>query len=171
MITEQTREKLMKHHRGQCVVCGSDAHIVVDHVQSRADGGGDEEWNLQLLCRSCNSSKGDDDMHGWLASGRWKDAKDRNKSRRGPLPKDTFAALAIAEFGGLRSTGIALGIGTTTVQTWRQHGVIPVEYWREISVLLPQWTIERIAHQAVHDMERLIRLGIRKRAAKRIPSE
>jgi 5-methylcytosine-specific restriction endonuclease McrA len=30
----------------------------VDHIVPRSQGGTDEDDNLQLLCRSCNSSKG-----------------------------------------------------------------------------------------------------------------
>lgn len=44
----------------QCVGCGqwfSKKDITVDHKISRRMGGTDEVYNLQPMCRSCNSSK------------------------------------------------------------------------------------------------------------------
>ena len=167
MITEGTREKLFKRHRGACIVCGSSAQIVIDHVRARAVGGPDDDWNLQLLCKSCNSSKGDDDMQEWLASGRWRGAKERNVRRRATPPPETVAARIILDFGSLHKTGAALGLTFTTVQRWRGAGFIPVRYWRAISQLLPAWTIERIALGSVDDMDRLYASGHRRLTGKK----
>ena len=46
----------------QCVTCGkwfSKSEITVDHRIPKRDGGTDDVWNLQPMCRSCNSSKRD----------------------------------------------------------------------------------------------------------------
>lgn len=42
----------------RCRVCGTDRTLTVDHVIAVANGGTDDDDNLQLLCRSHNSSKG-----------------------------------------------------------------------------------------------------------------
>ena len=44
----------------RCVSCGgwfSKSQITVDHKISKRKGGTDDLWNLQPMCRSCNSSK------------------------------------------------------------------------------------------------------------------
>jgi hypothetical protein len=41
-----------------CRHCGTAALLTVDHVVAVANGGTDDDDNLQLLCRSCNSRKG-----------------------------------------------------------------------------------------------------------------
>ncbi len=44
-----------------CLCCGrteaEGAELVIDHIQSRAQGGADDLSNMQLLCVSCNSIK------------------------------------------------------------------------------------------------------------------
>ena len=42
----------------KCKVCEKHDNITVDHIIPLSKGGTDELDNLQLLCRSCNSSKG-----------------------------------------------------------------------------------------------------------------
>jgi 5-methylcytosine-specific restriction endonuclease McrA len=46
----------------RCVGCGrwfSKSEITVDHRIPKRNGGTDDYWNLQPMCRSCNSSKRD----------------------------------------------------------------------------------------------------------------
>lgn len=43
---------------GRCVECGGDSLLEFDHVIPLAMGGSGGERNLQLLCASCNRSKG-----------------------------------------------------------------------------------------------------------------
>jgi len=42
----------------RCAKCGTGFHLTIDHVTPKSWGGSDEPGNLQWLCRSCNSSKG-----------------------------------------------------------------------------------------------------------------
>jgi 5-methylcytosine-specific restriction endonuclease McrA len=52
----------------RCVSCGDGAldgaRLEVDHILPVAAGGRDELDNLQVLCKSCNSGKSDDDRFG-----------------------------------------------------------------------------------------------------------
>lgn len=67
------REEFFKHNKGRklpglrgvfykCVRCGNwftKEQITVDHKIPKRKGGTDDIWNLQAMCRSCNSSKRD----------------------------------------------------------------------------------------------------------------
>jgi 5-methylcytosine-specific restriction endonuclease McrA len=43
---------------GCCQMCGTEERLSVDHIIPRKLGGDDNLSNLQVLCVSCNSSKG-----------------------------------------------------------------------------------------------------------------
>ena len=46
-------------NRDQCCQrCGTEDNLTVDHIVPRVLGGDDNPSNLQVLCGSCNSSKG-----------------------------------------------------------------------------------------------------------------
>ena len=50
-----------------CSYCGAgNTRLTLDHVLPRFDGGADDANNLVPACRSCNSSKGTEDVVIWL---------------------------------------------------------------------------------------------------------
>jgi 5-methylcytosine-specific restriction endonuclease McrA len=51
------REQVIRRD-GCCQMCGTEERLSVDHIVPRTLGGDDSLSNLQVLCSSCNSSKG-----------------------------------------------------------------------------------------------------------------
>ena len=51
------RKRILQRDGYTCQHCGGEGNSV-DHIIARSNGGTDDEWNLQTLCVSCNSSKG-----------------------------------------------------------------------------------------------------------------
>ncbi len=52
------RQRILQRDGYVCQMCGVEEANSVDHIVPRLMGGGDEDWNLQTLCTSCNSAKG-----------------------------------------------------------------------------------------------------------------
>lgn len=63
-------KQLILQQRGKCPVCrqkfGADYHL--DHIQPVARGGGNQPWNLQILCRTCNLNKAAKDPIAFMQS-------------------------------------------------------------------------------------------------------
>ncbi len=47
---------------GPCDSCGHCDYLDKCHIQSRGAGGGDQDWNLISMCRSCHIAQ---HRHGW----------------------------------------------------------------------------------------------------------
>lgn len=50
--------KLLEKYNFKCVECGSVENLTIDHIKPASKGGDDNDSNLQIMCRSCNSRKG-----------------------------------------------------------------------------------------------------------------
>jgi hypothetical protein len=57
-IPESVRLFVWQRDQGRCVKCGSQERLEFDHVIPIAAGGSNTDRNVQLLCESCNRSKG-----------------------------------------------------------------------------------------------------------------
>jgi len=63
--SESIKQRLYKEQEGKCNACGVDfelRNLEIDHIIPKAKGGGDYYENYQLLCGSCNRTKGDRPM-------------------------------------------------------------------------------------------------------------
>lgn len=54
----EVRERIFSRDGYACVHCGAVDFLAIDHIIAVANGGTNEDDNLQTLCISCNSSKG-----------------------------------------------------------------------------------------------------------------
>jgi len=57
-IPEAIRAEVWRRNQGRCVNCGSKENLHFDHIIPVSRGGGTSAKNLQLLCQSCNFTKG-----------------------------------------------------------------------------------------------------------------
>ena len=57
-IPKAVRDAVMERDNYTCVYCASTNNPELDHNEAHAKGGSDDGDNLQVLCRSCNRSKG-----------------------------------------------------------------------------------------------------------------
>ena len=61
-FNDKDKQFLFKEQGGKCNGCGHKLpmrNLTVDHIKPFSKGGSDKPSNLQLLCNSCNSMKGD----------------------------------------------------------------------------------------------------------------
>lgn len=58
------KEYLMEEFEGKCAYCDKPANSF-DHIIPISKGGKTEPWNIVPACRSCNSSKNDQDLFTW----------------------------------------------------------------------------------------------------------
>lgn len=54
-----TRDLIRAGHDSICVCCGTTKQLTFDHKQPKSKGGEDSVDNGQILCFSCNLTKGD----------------------------------------------------------------------------------------------------------------
>ena len=57
-IPDDVKLLVWQRDGGKCVQCGSQANLEYDHVIPVAKGGSNTARNIQLLCESCNRTKG-----------------------------------------------------------------------------------------------------------------
>jgi len=57
-IPADVRMFVRQRDEGACVQCGSNQRLEYDHIIAHANGGSNTERNIQLLCETCNRSKG-----------------------------------------------------------------------------------------------------------------
>ena len=57
-IPDDVKMFVWRRDGGCCVTCGSQEKLEFDHIIPLSKGGSDTARNLQLLCESCNRSKG-----------------------------------------------------------------------------------------------------------------
>jgi hypothetical protein len=58
-IPEEIKTFVFERDGHACLRCGATEDLTLDHVHPWSIGGADTPDNLQVLCRPCNSSKGD----------------------------------------------------------------------------------------------------------------
>lgn len=58
-VSGTLRRKVFKRDNDQCLICGSDETLVVDHKRALFNGGDNSEKNLGTLCDSCRQKKSD----------------------------------------------------------------------------------------------------------------
>lgn len=57
-VSKETREAVFARDGDACLKCGTTENLSLDHIVPLASGGDNATSNLQTLCKSCNSSKG-----------------------------------------------------------------------------------------------------------------
>ena len=57
-ITHKLKWSIWKRDNFSCKVCGKKENLTIDHINPESSGGEITEDNLQTLCKSCNSQKG-----------------------------------------------------------------------------------------------------------------
>ena len=57
-VSESLRNKIYERDGYKCLACGCTTNLSLDHIIPFSKGGKTESDNLQTLCKSCNSRKG-----------------------------------------------------------------------------------------------------------------
>jgi 5-methylcytosine-specific restriction endonuclease McrA len=57
-VTRTQRQRILERDGYACCSCGSEDNLCIDHIIPASRGGGSEDDNLQVLCLSCNTKKG-----------------------------------------------------------------------------------------------------------------
>ena len=57
-IPKSVRQRVLIRDNYRCVKCSSQKDLQFDHIVAVANGGSNEEDNVQLLCKICNLRKG-----------------------------------------------------------------------------------------------------------------
>lgn len=57
-IPDSVKMFVWQRDEGKCATCGSKEKLEFDHIIPIAEGGSNTERNIQILCESCNRTKG-----------------------------------------------------------------------------------------------------------------
>lgn len=57
-LYKKQKERILERDGGRCVKCGATEKLHIDHVIPVSKGGTSDDDNLQVLCATCNCSKG-----------------------------------------------------------------------------------------------------------------
>jgi len=57
-VTRSTKQRILERDNYRCQVCGSTDGLCIDHIVPASRGGDSSDDNLQVLCISCNTKKG-----------------------------------------------------------------------------------------------------------------
>ena len=57
-LPKKLRDEILQKYKFKCVYCNSKKNLTIDHIKPVSKGGTDSARNLQVLCKSCNSKKG-----------------------------------------------------------------------------------------------------------------
>lgn len=57
-VTRGQRVRILERDGYRCQLCGAETHLCIDHVIPVSRGGDSSDDNLQVLCHSCNTKKG-----------------------------------------------------------------------------------------------------------------
>ena len=57
-VTRGQRVRILERDGYRCQSCGAESHLCIDHVIPVSRGGDSSDDNLQVLCHSCNTKKG-----------------------------------------------------------------------------------------------------------------
>jgi len=58
MIPQSVKDSVWRRDNGRCAVCGSQQNLEFDHIIPFSLGGSNTYRNIQLLCETCNRTKG-----------------------------------------------------------------------------------------------------------------
>lgn len=97
-VTAEMRERVMTRDGRRCRSCAATDDLAIDHIIPRSRGGTGEEDNLQVLCRKCNSSKGN------RASPKIGSTMKQPRSKHGPTKAPNDPLSSVLPSSGLLSS-------------------------------------------------------------------
>lgn len=104
-LSKGARQAILARDGWQCVTCGSDENLEVDHIRPTYVGGSDEPDNLQTLCRKCHRQKSSEDSRRAPYNAELVKRIREGKGMKSGFPKVWFVliilVLAIVVIGGL----------------------------------------------------------------------
>ena len=73
-VSRSARKSVLKRDQFTCRGCElfdpSGNELTIDHMTPKSRGGVNAQWNLQILCYTCNVRKGNLTMQEWLLKGK-----------------------------------------------------------------------------------------------------